>query len=97
MTPPRRLIAGVASIPALRPHVRLQFDPVRHAWAVLAPESVFWPDETSLEILRRCDGATPVTLIAGSLAAEYDEDEEEIAQDVVAFVQEWSDRLLVRI
>ena len=42
--------------PSLPRHVRIQFDPVRQAFAVLSPERVFWPNEISLDILRRCDG-----------------------------------------
>jgi pyrroloquinoline quinone biosynthesis protein D len=83
--------------PALRAHVRLQFDPVRGAWALLSPERVFWPDEISLEILRRCDGSVKVGALIAALAAEYDADKAEIGDDVTAFLQEWSDNLLVKL
>jgi pyrroloquinoline quinone biosynthesis protein D len=91
----RKLISP-ASTPSLPKHVRIQFDPVRQAHAVLSPERIFWPNEISLDILRRCDGRSTVSAIIADLAAEYDAPEDEVAGDVTAFLQEWSDRLLVR-
>jgi pyrroloquinoline quinone biosynthesis protein D len=82
--------------PSLPRHVRIQFDPVRRAFAVLSPERVLWPDEISLDILRRCDGRSTLGAIITDLAALYDAPEEEVARDVTDFVQEWADKLLVR-
>ena len=90
----RAIISG-ASMPSLPRHVRLQFDPVRGAWAVLSPERIFWPNEIGLDILRRLDGQREVSAIARDLAAEYDAEPGEVGADVIAFLQEWSDRLLV--
>ena len=92
-----RAVVTRRSRPALPRHVRLRFDPVRQAWAVLAPERVLWPNEIGLEILRRCDGRTSVRAIIAALAIGYDGEEEEISGDVLAFLQEWSDDLLVRL
>lgn len=92
----RRAVIGEASRPTLPRHVRLHFDPVRRAWALLSPEKILWPDEVSLAILRLCDGSRTVGEIASALAAEYDAPREEILGDVTAFLQEWSDRMLVR-
>jgi pyrroloquinoline quinone biosynthesis protein D len=86
----------MASMPSLPGHVRIQYDPVRQAYAVLAPEKVFWPNEISLDILRKCDGARPVGEIAAELAVEYEADEADVAADVTEFLQEWCDKLLVR-
>ena len=83
--------------PSLPRHVRIQFDPVRQAFAVLSPERVFWPNEISLAILRLCDGRHPVRAIAAALADEYEADPGEVAADVETFLQEWADRLLVRL
>jgi pyrroloquinoline quinone biosynthesis protein D len=85
------------SVPSLPRHVRIQFDPVRQAVAVLSPEKVFWPNEISLDILRRCDGRAPVSQIIADLAAEYDAEEADVAADVTAFLQEWADKLLVKL
>jgi pyrroloquinoline quinone biosynthesis protein D len=85
------------SRPSLPRHVRLQFDHVRQGWALLSPERIFWPDEVGLDILRRCDGTTSVEAMAAALANDYDAEEGEVAADVMAFLQEWADQLLVRL
>lgn len=92
-----RAIVSPRSVPSLPRHVRIQHDPVRQAFAVLSPEKVFWPNEISLDILRRCDGRSSVERIIADLAADYDADPQDVAADVVAFLQEWSDKLLVRL
>jgi pyrroloquinoline quinone biosynthesis protein D len=93
----QRAIVSRQSTPSLPTHVRIQFDPVRQAYPVLSPEKVFWPNEISLDILRRCDGRTDVGHIIADLAAEYGAEEAEIASDVTAFLQEWADKLLVKL
>jgi len=92
-----RAIVSLRSAPSLPKHVRIQYDPVRQAFAVLSPEKVFWPNEISLDILRRCDGQSIVERIIADLAADYDADQEDVAADVIAFLQEWSDKLLVKL
>ncbi|MDQ6435378.1 pyrroloquinoline quinone biosynthesis peptide chaperone PqqD [Mesorhizobium sp. LHD-90] len=95
--PRARALVSPHSIPALPRHVRIQYDPVRQADAVLAPEKVFWPNDISLDILRRCDGSATVSQIVAGLAAEYDAPEADVAADVETFLQEWSDKLLVKL
>ncbi|MER8406140.1 pyrroloquinoline quinone biosynthesis peptide chaperone PqqD [Mesorhizobium sp. M1307] len=92
-----RAIVSLQSVPSLPKHVRIQYDPVRQAFAVLSPEKVFWPNDISLDILRRCDGRSTVGHIIAGLAADYDAEQEAVAADVVAFLQEWSDKLLVKL
>ncbi len=92
-----RSLVSASSIPSLPRHVRIQLDPVRKAYAVLSPEKVFWPNEISLDILRRCDGRACVSEIVTGLACEYDARAEDISEDVVAFLQEWADKLLVKL
>ncbi|MER9201623.1 pyrroloquinoline quinone biosynthesis peptide chaperone PqqD [Mesorhizobium sp. M0933] len=92
-----RAMVSLQSVPSLPKHVRIQYDPVRQAFAVLSPEKVFWPNDISLDILRRCDGRSTVGHIIAGLAADYDAEQEAVAADVVAFLQEWSDKLLVKI
>ena len=70
------------AMPRLAPGVRLKFDQARDCWVVLAPERVVMPDETALEILRRCDGETQLGAIIDALAAEYEAPRETIAADV---------------
>ncbi|HEV7435842.1 MAG TPA: pyrroloquinoline quinone biosynthesis peptide chaperone PqqD [Pseudorhizobium sp.] len=98
MMPPReRRMLTADCRPRLKPYVRLQHDPVRQAWALLSPEKVFWPDETSLDILRLCNGELAVHQILGTLASQYEARPEEIASDLESFLQEWSDRSLVTL
>ncbi len=98
MRPQRqRILVSSGSTPTLKPHVRLQYDTVRQAWALLSPEKVFWPDEVSLDILNLCDGTHSVTRILEELSMQYDGSIEEIAADVETFLQDWSDRSLVTL
>ncbi|MER8400059.1 pyrroloquinoline quinone biosynthesis peptide chaperone PqqD [Mesorhizobium sp. M1348] len=92
-----RAMVSPQSVPSLPKHVRIQYDPVRQAFAVLSPEKVFWPNDISLDILRRCDGRSTVGHIIAGLAADYDAEQEAVAADVIAFLQEWSDKLLVKL
>ncbi|OQM75033.1 pyrroloquinoline quinone biosynthesis protein PqqD [Pseudaminobacter manganicus] len=93
----QRAIVSGQSVPRLPRHVRIQFDPVRQAHAVLSPEKVFWPNEASLDILKLCDGRRTVDEITEDLARDYDASPQEMAGDVAAFLQEWADKLLVRL
>ena len=83
----RRAMVSLQSVPSLPRHVRIQFDPVRQAYAVLSPEQIFWPDEISLDILRRCDGRSAVARIITDLAADYDAADEDVAGDVTDFLR----------
>ena len=66
-----RAIVEDGSVPRLPRHIKLRFDKRRDRWVVLAPERVLVPDETALEILKRCDGETSVDAIVGALAEAY--------------------------
>lgn len=96
-TAPVRAIATEASRPHLPRHVRLKFDTVRQKYVILAPEKLFWPDEVSVAILDKCDGSRSVAAIAESLANEYSAPRETILKDVLEFVQEWTDNLLLKV
>ncbi|MGI9464062.1 MAG: pyrroloquinoline quinone biosynthesis peptide chaperone PqqD [Aestuariivirgaceae bacterium] len=84
------------SVPSLPPHVRLQFDDLRQKWVVLAPEKVLWPDDVSVDILKRCDGTGSTGQIVDALAREYTADRAEVEADVIEFIQDWSDRRLLQ-
>jgi pyrroloquinoline quinone biosynthesis protein D len=92
-----RTVLSMHSKPVLKRHVRLQYDKVRAAWALLSPERVFWPNEVSLDILRLCDGRHSVAQMIVLLGDQYGADEAEIAPDVTGFLQEWSDKFLVTL
>lgn len=91
----RRILLSPSSKPRLKSHVRLQYDKIRQAWAVLSPEKIFWPDEVSLNILQLCDGEHQLPEMIAKLANTFDASEDEIRQDVADFLQNWSDRSLV--
>jgi pyrroloquinoline quinone biosynthesis protein D len=92
-----RAVATAASKPYLPRHVRLHFDETRHRDAILAPERVYWPDETAVEILKLCDGARRITEIAARLAQDYAAPKDIIQADVLEFVQSWTDLRLLRL
>lgn len=73
-------------------HVKLKHDTVRERWILLAPERVLNPDETALEIVRMLDGARTVADIVGTLAEKYNAPREVILTDVVAMLQDLSDK-----
>ena len=91
----QRLVIDGNTRPRLPSHIRLRFDDVRQAWVVLAPEKVMWPDEISVDILKRCDGAATADELIDALSEEYDAPRDAIEADVIAFLQEWADRRLI--
>ncbi|SHM98962.1 pyrroloquinoline quinone biosynthesis peptide chaperone PqqD [Roseibium suaedae] len=92
----QRLIIGPDSHPVLHRHVRLRRDEIRGKWVILAPEKVLWPDEISVEILSRCTGKISVATLSQDLAKAYDAPADQVEADVIEFLQEWADRLLIR-
>lgn len=92
-----RMIVSPQSRPILKPHARLQYDTVRGAWALLSPERIFWPNDVSLDILQLCNGRHEVAQMIAVLADQYRADETEITSDVIGFLQEWSDKFLVKL
>lgn len=69
-------------IPRFARGVRLHEDKARGRWVVMAPERMFIPDETALEVLRLVDGVRDVDAILDALAAKFDAPREDIAADV---------------
>ena len=92
-----RPLATAESKPYLPKHVRLQFDSTRERFAVLAPERVYWPEGTAVEILKLCDGERTVSALAARLAEEYAAPVEIIQADVLEFIQSWTDLRLLRL
>lgn len=90
-----RLIVQDGDTPHLRPHIHLRFDPKRQAFALLAPEHVYWPDEISVAILQKMDGDQTVAKIISELANEYGAAEQEVGPDVLEFLQTWADERLI--
>ncbi|MBA4782434.1 MAG: pyrroloquinoline quinone biosynthesis peptide chaperone PqqD [Rhizobiales bacterium] len=92
----RRLIITDALKPTLQPYVYFRQDSLRKVWVVLAPEHVYWPDETSIAILQKLDGARNVACIIDDLARDYGAPRAAVAADVVEFLQTWADERLIR-
>ncbi|MBO1075557.1 pyrroloquinoline quinone biosynthesis peptide chaperone PqqD [Roseomonas marmotae] len=74
---------------------RLRHDTARDRWVVLAPERMFVPDQTALEVLRLLDGTRSVTQIAEELAARYAAPQAVIEADILPLLQELSDKGVV--
>ena len=78
--------------PRFAPGVRLHHDRARDRWVVMAPERMFVPDETALEVLRLVDGARDDAAIVDALAAKFAAPREVIAQDVRAMLDDLAGR-----
>lgn len=91
-----RTMISKDSVPALPRHIKLRHDAGRGRWLILAPERVFEPDDISVEILKRCDGATNVDAIASVLAKEYNAPLQDILGDTISLLQELSDKGVVK-
>lgn len=90
-------VAG-ATVLRFAPGVRLREDLARGGrWIVLAPERMFVPDETALEVLRLLDGMRDVDAVIDGLAARYTSPREEIAEDVAAMLQDLVDKGVVMV
>jgi pyrroloquinoline quinone biosynthesis protein D len=92
-----RAIVNLQSKPHLPLYVRMHFDQVRQRTAVLSPERVYWPDETALDILKLCDGHRTISGVAAQLAETYSAPAGLIQNDVLEFVQSWTDLRLLRL
>jgi len=84
------------AVPRFAPGVRLKYDEARSCWVLLAPERVLMPDETALEILRRCDGQARLATIIDELAASYDVSRDVIAADVQALIEDLTNKGVLR-
>ncbi len=73
-------------------HARLRFDEARGIWVVLVPERVLVPDETSVEIIKMCDGKKTVGGIVDDLVKKYAADRAQISVDVLAMFQDLADK-----
>lgn len=83
------------SRPRLAAHVRLSFDKRRDRWVVMAPERLLLPDETAVEVLRRCTGDASLEDIVADLTREFDGDREEISRDVAALVRDLGEQGII--
>lgn len=88
----KRLIVTVESVLKLPRHIKLRHDAGRGRWILLAPERVFEPDETSVEVLKLCDGERSVGDISEKLAEQYQAPVDVITADVIEMLQDLADK-----
>lgn len=91
-----RLIVAADSVLKLPRHIKLRHDPGRGRWIILAPERVFEPDETSVEVLKLCDGERSVSAISAVLAEQYQAPVDVITTDVIEMLQDLADKGVVK-
>jgi pyrroloquinoline quinone biosynthesis protein D len=96
-TPRTRALATPEAKPSLPKHIKLRHDPGRGRWIILAPERVFEPDDTAVEVLKLCDGQRTVQAIAEQLATDYNAPLTEIQGDIVQMVQDLADKGVLRL
>jgi pyrroloquinoline quinone biosynthesis protein D len=89
---PTRLIVAGDTVLGMPRHIKLRHDPGRGRWIILAPERVFNPDDTAVEVLRRVDGQRSVNEIAEALSQEYQAPLEVVTTDIVAMLQDLTDK-----
>ncbi|WP_421993119.1 pyrroloquinoline quinone biosynthesis peptide chaperone PqqD [Roseococcus sp.] len=75
-------------IPKFAPGVRLHEDKARSRWIVMAPERMFIPDDTGLEVLRLVDGVRDEAAIVALLAEKFAAPAEEIGADVAEMLRD---------
>jgi pyrroloquinoline quinone biosynthesis protein D len=63
----------------------MQWEEAQHSWVILYPEGMVQLNESAAEILRRCDGVTPLSAVIAELEATYGESD--VAADVLELVQ----------
>jgi pyrroloquinoline quinone biosynthesis protein D len=79
-------------IPRFAPGVRLHHDKARARWVVMAPERMFIPDETALEVLQLVDGRRDMNAIIEALVAKFAAPRDVIAADVQAMLEDLTNR-----
>ena len=78
--------------PRFAPGVRLHHDKARARCVVMAPERMFIPDETALEVLHLVDGTRDLDAIIDALVAKFAAPRDVIAADVHAMVEDLTNR-----
>lgn len=72
--------------PKLDRRFRLQYEPAQNRWVLLYPEGMVQLNPSAAEILKRCDGQTPVETIVTDLEAAFNA--QGIGPEVMALLEE---------
>lgn len=81
--------------PKLPRGVRLHQDRARGAWLLLAPETLFELNQSSVEILKRCNGEKSLAEIVDDLAAAFAVDRGRLERDAATLVGQLRDKRLI--
>ncbi len=90
-------MTGEAAIPRFRRGVKFRFDEARQTWILLAPEKMFTPEGTAVEILRRVDGERTIAAIVDDLAAVFQAPRDLIAADVAEMLADLDARGVIAL
>lgn len=90
-----RVVLTQASRPKLKSYAVMRRDEVRDGWVVLSPERILTLDEVARSILKLCDGERTIEEIAVNLAKSFQAPKDVIEVDVIEFLQELSDQLIL--
>ena len=85
------------AVPSLPKGVELRFDPAEKAWTVSVPARVVTPDDIAIEVLKRCDGRTPVAAIVDELTQAFSASSDQVAADVDAMLQDLVEQGMIQI
>ncbi len=91
-----RTVIAEAMTPAFPRGVRLKHDEARSQWVILAPERMFVLDDIALAIMQRVDGETAVSAIVDDLAETFQAPRDLILADVIAMLQDFADKGVVK-
>ena len=83
--------------PRLPRGVRLAQSEAQGGWVLLAPERVFKADNITVEILKRCTGASTLDEIVDDLAKAFTAPRERIHADVVNLLGALADKKLLEV
>ena len=86
-----------AVTPRFRRGVRFRFDEARQTWILLAPEKLFTPEGTAIEVLKRVDGVRTLGGIIDELASVFAAPRDLIATDVTAMLDDLSAKGVVTL
>src|SRR5205085_7789311 len=92
-----RLVSDEALTPRFRRGVRFRFDEARQTWILLAPEKLFTPEGTAIEILKRVDGVRTLGSIIDDLAKDFAAPRDLIAADVSDMLDDLSAKGVVSL
>ena len=81
-------MTGDSVTPRFRRGVKFRYDETRQAWILLAPEKLFTPEGTAIEILKRVDGARTLEAIIDDLAGVFQAPRDLIERDVEAMMRD---------